>query len=100
MAKTGLHLGGRPYLVAEIPFNDTWIRDLMFEFRKVVRPLTYRELMAISRQYHFHYWTIYNWQHGRTNPSVKIMKEIVNWAKLGKPMRRVQPGTISRGSML
>ena len=94
MAIAHLGTGGRPYYVADINFVNDPDLPLWDEFYKVCRQFCYRDIMAVSRAFGVHYNTVNNWKHGITFPSRRgTAVLIIQWAKNGKPMRKVQPGT-------
>ena len=79
---------GRPVWVADIPFENDKTLHIIREFYGIVKGLNYRELMGLARAFNFTERTVYAWRYGERVPRHEIMEWVIDWAKLGKPMRK------------
>ena len=93
LQRPGEVLGGRPYLVADMPAmlspGDKWVfDDIVWEYNRIVRTLTYRESRAICNAFDYTYSTfkarrsLY-----RPAPLWEVLL-VVDWYKRGKPIVR------------
>lgn len=77
---------GRPYFVADIPFNNDTKMQLLHDFYKVTAKFRYRDIMALRRCLSVHPSTVENWKYKVTFPRWDIAVDVIDWAKRGKPM--------------
>jgi len=80
---------GRPYAVAEIPFQNTRKVGLLEEFYSVCSAFHYREIMAVSRALGVQPFTVERWKYKMTFPRWDIAIDVIEWANQGKPIRKV-----------
>jgi len=86
----GTETRGRPYYVADIPFDYDKRVKLMTEFYKVTAKFKYRDIVALSRCLNKHISTIEKWKYGESFPKTDgIAIDVIEWAKRGKPMNLV-----------
>lgn len=93
----GIGKRGRPYFVADIPFENDTKLQLLDDFYKVTATFRYRDIMALSRCLSVHPSTVENWKYKVTFPRWDIAVDVIEWAKRGKPMHLVsqsQPVTM------
>lgn len=81
---------GRPYFVADIPFNNSRKVNLISEFYKVCSKFNYRDIVALSRTLSVSERTIRRWKYKETFPRWEIAIDIIDWVNRGKPMNLVQ----------
>lgn len=79
---------GRPYYVADIPFENDRRIALLTEFYNITKKLHYRDIVALARAFNMTERTIYAWHYGERFPRYDIMMDVIEWAKRGKPMRK------------
>ena len=80
---------GRPYAVAEIPFQNERKVGLLEEFYGVCSTFHYLEIMAVSRALGVQPCTVERWKYKTTFPRWDIAVDVIEWVKCGKPIRRV-----------
>lgn len=80
---------GRPYAVAEIPFQNERKVGLLEEFYGVCAGFHYREITAVSRALGVETRTVENWKYGLTFPRWETAIDVIEWVKRGKPIRKV-----------
>lgn len=79
---------GRPYYVADIPFENDRRIALLTEFYNITKKLDYRDIVALARAFNMTERTIYAWHYGERFPRYDIMMDVIEWVKRGKPMRK------------
>jgi hypothetical protein len=79
---------GRPYYVADIPFENDRQIALLTEFYSIAKRLCYRDIVALARAFSMTERTVYAWHYGERFPRYDIMIDVIEWAKRGKPMRK------------
>ena len=82
----GLNGRGRPYFVADIPFDNHKRLRLLDQFYKATAQFRYRDIMALSRAFSVHPGTVENWKYRLTFPRWDIALDVIDWVKRGKPM--------------
>jgi len=87
----GTARGGRPCVVAVIPFNNARKVGLLQEFYAVCASFHYPEIMAVSRALRIHYTTVEKWKYRQSFPRWDIAVDVIEWNKNGKPMVRISP---------
>lgn len=87
----GTARGGRPCVVAVIPFNNERKVGLLREFYGVCATFHYPEIMAVSRALRVDHTTVENWKYKRTFPRWDIAVDVIEWVRNGKPMVKVPP---------
>ena len=85
----GRNARGRPYYVADIPFDFDRRLQFMDEFYNITAKFHYREIMALSRCLKLHPSTIEKWKYRESFPRRDIAIDVIEWAKRGKPMNLV-----------
>lgn len=85
----GIERRGRPYYVADIPFDNDPKMRLLNDFYKVTAKFHYREIMALSWCLHVNPSTVEKWKYRLTFPRWDIAVDVIAWAKRGKPMNLV-----------
>ena len=85
---TGKKAPGRPYYVADIPFENDRQIALLDEFYSIAKRLQYRDIVALARAFGVTERTVYAWHYGERFPRYDIMIDVIEWAKRGKPMRK------------
>ena len=80
---------GRPYFVADIPYNHDSQVQFMNEFYKVTAKFHYREVVAVARAFNMHPVSVLRWKYKETFPRWAIAIDVIEWAKRGKPMTKV-----------
>ena len=89
---------GRPMAVAAIDFKGYLYSRIDFynQFYKVCSPLTYREIMALSRVLQRTPRTVQNWKYEKTAPTEPMMRWVIRWAEIGRPLLLHHPGISGR----
>lgn len=85
----GTARAGRPYAVAEIPFQNERKVGLLEEFYDACSTFHYREIMAVSRALGVTPVTVGNWKYKTTFPRWDMAVDVIEWVKQGKPIRLV-----------
>ena len=80
---------GRPYYVANIPFNNDRKMAFMDRFYKITATFHYREIMALAHAFNVSPVTIQNWKYKTTFPRWEIAYDVIDWYRRGKPMDKV-----------
>jgi len=86
----GINKRGRPYFVADIPFENDTKMQLLDEFYRVCSKFDYRDMVALSRTLSVSDRTIRRWKYKETFPRWDIAVDVIDWYKRGKPMNLVQ----------
>jgi len=77
---------GRPFYVADIPFDVTTRIQLMTEFYQVTARFKYRDIAALARCLGVHTSTIEKWKYRVSFPRADIAMDVIAWVQRGKPM--------------
>ena len=85
----GTARAGRPYAVAEIPFQNERKVGLLDEFYDACSSFHYREIMAVSRALRVQPCTVERWKYKETFPRWDIAVDVIEWVNQGKPIRLV-----------
>jgi hypothetical protein len=90
---------GRPYSVAEIPFQNARKVALLDEFYRICATFHYPEQMALSRALGVTDRTVRRWRYRESFPRWDIAIDVIEWVNQGKPIRKEHPSQ-SSGDML
>ena len=83
--------GGRPYVVAVMPFQNDRKVELVNEFWGVCGSFHYREIMAVSRALGVQPHTVERWKYKMTFPRWDVAVDVIEWVNRGKPIRMERP---------
>ena len=90
---------GRPYAVAEIPFQNDRKVGLLEEFYGVCSTFHYLEIMAVSRALGVQPFTVERWKYKMTFPRWDIAIDVIEWVNRGKPIRKVSQSESPAGML-
>jgi len=91
MAAATVNAGGRPCVVAVIPFRNARKMALLNEFYDTCAAFRYPEIMALSRALRIQPSTVENWKYKITFPRWDIAVDVIECVRDGKPMVRMSP---------
>jgi len=91
MVMPRVNTGGKPCVVAVIPFRNERKVSLVSEFYDTCETFRYPEIYALSRALRISTSTVENWKYKITFPRWDIAIDVIEWVRNGKPMVKMSP---------
>ena len=79
---------GRPYFEAAIPFQSDRANQCLDEFYNICASFHVQDVIQVSRGLGVTERTVRNWKYGVTFPKLDIALDVIEWDKLGRPLRK------------
>jgi hypothetical protein len=84
--------GGRPRYVAVIDESKDLAQPYYDTFYEICNTFKYRDIMALSRALGIHASTVEKWKYRKSMPAFATYLYVIEWVRLGKPMKTELPG--------